>query len=91
MNTPTVQTIVAVGAAIVIVGYLARQQIAGAVTAVTEINEGTDFEGAGIVGVVGNVTDKASGGLLSNIGSSIGEFFSGSFFDKRTIDDLTGT
>ena len=52
------------------------------------INEGTPFEGAGILGTLGNVTDQASGGNLSAIGSRIGLFFS-DLTDTRTLDELT--
>lgn len=52
------------------------------------INEGTPFEGAGVLGTLGNVTDAASGGLLSAAGSRIGLFFS-DLTDTRTLDELT--
>ena len=69
---------------VVIVSKLFKDQIAN-------VNEGTPFEGAGVVGTLGNATNAASGGILANVGSAIGEFFSGSIFDRRDIDDLTGT
>ena len=48
-------------------------------------------EETGIIGQLGAATNRVSGGFLANVGSAIGEFFSGSFFDRRTLDDLTGT
>ncbi len=70
-------------------GFLVRKQAAAAVQAVSDVNVGTPFEGTGVVGTLGNVTDKASGGLLSDAGSAIGLFFS-DLFDTRSVDDLTG-
>lgn len=73
--------------AIVAVGFLFRRQVGEAVDAVANINEGTPFEGTGVVGTLGNVTNQASGGVLAEIGSSIGLFFS-DIFDRRTLDDF---
>ncbi len=75
MNKNT-QMILVAGAAVVALTYFFRQQAADAVAAVAEINEGTPYEGAGALGTLGNVTDKASGGVLSRVGSGIGLFFS---------------
>lgn len=84
------QTILAIGGVIIVLGFLAKKSVAATVEAIADVNAGTAFEGAGVVGTIGNITDQASGGLLSNVGSAIGTFFSGSFFDRRTIDDLSG-
>lgn len=84
MTNKNVQMILFGIGAVIAIRYLASNQIA-------RFNEGTEFEDTGVIGALGNVTDQASGGILSAIGSSIGEFFSGSFFDRRTLDDLTGT
>ena len=48
--------------------------------AIASINEDTPFEGAGVVGTLGNVTNQASGGILANIGSEIG-LFGSKFFN----------
>ena len=48
-------------------------------------------EETGVIGALGAQTNRASGGLLANFGSAIGEFFSGPLFDRRTLDELTGT
>lgn len=77
------QTLVIIGGVAVGLYLLDR------LTRIADINKDTPFENTGIVGTLGNVTDKASGGILSKAGSAIGEFFSGGFFDRRTIDELT--
>ena len=86
----TIRNLLFFAGAVVVLGFLARSSIGEGISAVADINEGTPFEGTGVVGAVGNVTNVASGGVLANIGSAIGQFFSGSFFDRRTVDDLTG-
>jgi hypothetical protein len=83
------QNILAIGGVILVIGFLIRRQAAVAVEAIADINVGTPFEGAGVIGAVGNVTNVASGGILAQTGSAIGEFFSG-LFDTRTLDELTG-
>ena len=45
-------------------------------------------EETGLLGDLGAVTNRASGGIFADLGSAIGEFFSGSFFDRRTLDDF---
>ena len=58
--------------AIVAVGFLLRKQVSDAVEAVENVNEGTPFEGTGVIGTLGNVTNQASGGILGRIGEAIG-------------------
>lgn len=72
---------------VLLVGFLLRRQAAAAVEAVAAINEGTPFEGAGVVGTLGNITNQASGGILADIGSGIGLFFS-NIFDTRKLEDF---
>ncbi len=84
------QTVLAIGGVILVLGILARKSIAAGVDAVANVNQGTPFEGAGIIGTLGNVADTASGGVLADTGSAIGLFFS-NYFDRRTLDELTGT
>ncbi len=84
------QGALAVGGVILVIGFLARKQAAAAASAIANANAGTPFEGTGVVGTLGHATDVAGGGIFSTVGSAIGEFFSGSFFDRRTVDDLTG-
>lgn len=58
---------------VAIVGlYIAKEVVKNSADAITTFNDGTPFEGAGVVGTVGNITNKASGGILARIGSSIG-------------------
>lgn len=81
------QQILLIIGGVVFVGFLLRNQAAAAVEAVANVNEGTPFEGAGVVGTLGNAANTASGGLLADIGSGIGLFFS-DIFDRRTLDDF---
>lgn len=67
----------------IVVGALLKRQI-------LDFNKGTAFEGSGVVGSLGNVTDKLSGGILSRFGSFLGETISG-VTDTRTLDELTET
>lgn len=84
---PTLRLIL-IGAGIVIgVGILARAAGGATVDAIAGVNEGTPFEGAGVVGTLGNAANTVSGGVLADIGSSIGLFFS-DIFDRRTLDDF---
>lgn len=53
-------------------GKQAKEAVKAGVTAVAEVNKGTPYEGAGVVGTLGNVTNQVSGGLFERIGSSIG-------------------
>lgn len=45
--------------------------------AVLNVNQGTPYAGAGVVGTLGNLTNQASGGVLSSLGEAIG----GKLFD----------
>lgn len=48
-------------------------EVAGAaVDAVKNVNEGTDYEGAGAVGTLGNAANQLSGGVLADFGSWLG-------------------
>lgn len=62
---------VAVGALVV---YLIGRKVA---SAVTNINRGTPYQGGGVIGTLGNVTNQASGGLLADFGGWLG----GKIFD----------
>jgi len=56
-----------------------KKQVKDAAAAVANVNQGTPYEGTGVVGTVGHATDAASGGLLSGLGGWLG----------RSIYDLT--
>lgn len=71
----------AMGAAIVrgVVYLLGRQTVkdvgraaGAAASAVANINEGTPYDGAGVVGTLGNAANALSGGLLARLGGWIG-------------------
>ncbi len=83
------QTVIAIGGVIVVLGFFARKSVAAGVDAISNVNVGTEFEGSGPIGAVGQAVDVTLFGLPSAIGSGLGEFFSG-LFDTRTVDDLTG-
>ena len=42
-------------------------------SALKDFNKGTPYEGAGVLGTLGNAADKLSGGTLSAAGESLGE------------------
>lgn len=52
--------------------YLIYRSVKGAATAVSNINQGTPYQGAGVVGTLGNLTNQASGGTLATLGSWLG-------------------
>lgn len=58
----------AVGAGALLVYWFGRR----AFDAVADINKGTPYEGAGVIGTLGNVTNAASGGALAEWGSAVG-------------------
>ena len=87
MNKQT-QTIIAIVGGVALIGYLARKQVADAAEAVSNINEGTPFEGFGVVGTLGNATDNLSGGFFSRIGNAIARVLDPN--ENKTIDELTG-
>lgn len=66
---------IAIGAGALAIWWLLSKggKVAGqAVDAVSNINAGTAYEGAGVVGTLGHATDAVSGGALSDLGSWIG-------------------
>jgi hypothetical protein len=71
-------------AAVVFVGLVLflKKQAGDALKAAADVNKGTAYEGAGVVGTLGNVTNQVSGGLLGNIGSWLG----GAIFDATHSD-----
>lgn len=66
-------------------GYYAFKRL----DAKTDINRGTAFEGTGAIGTLGNITDKASGGILSRFGRAVGDLLDP--VNSKTLDELTGT
>jgi len=49
-----------------------KSQAKQAAAAIADVNKGTPYEGAGVVGTLGNVVNQASGGTLADVGESIG-------------------
>lgn len=68
-----------VGAGVLVLAWLAKR---GA-SAVLDVNAGTPYAGAGIVGTLGNGVDALSGRTLSSAGSSLGTWF----FDATHPDE----
>jgi hypothetical protein len=61
----------AIGAGGLVV-YLLWNKVAAAGKAALNVNKGTPYAGAGVVGTLGNVTNQVSGGVLSSLGDWIG-------------------
>jgi hypothetical protein len=53
-------------------GSAAKKAVADAAAAVGNVNEGTPYEGSGIIGTLGHATDAATGNALSDFGSWLG-------------------
>lgn len=53
-------------------GRQAKQAVMAGVKAVADVNKDTAYEGAGVVGTLGNVSNQVSGGFFERVGSSIG-------------------
>lgn len=75
---------IAIGAVVIGIWWLGRQAkgavvdgVKSTATAVSNINQGTPYEGAGVVGTLGHATDTISGGLFS----SAGEWLGGKLYD----------
>lgn len=77
-----IQLAIGVGLVVTLVYFLARktagdaaQGVGGIITGNNAATRGTAYEGAGVVGTVAGSIDKASGGVLSSIGESLGGWF----------------
>jgi hypothetical protein len=57
--------------------YFLWDKLTAAGKAALNVNQGTPYAGAGVVGTLGNATDQVSGGVLSTLGGWIG----GSVYD----------
>jgi hypothetical protein len=55
----------------------AKTEVAAAANAVNNVNAGTPYEGAGVVGTLGNGANQLSGGALQ----SVGEWIGGTLYD----------
>lgn len=59
-------------AALFTVDFLTRKAGGDIASSIADINKDTPFEGAGLPGTLGNITDQLSGGTLSTFGSFLG-------------------
>lgn len=75
LNQPPVQLAIAAVIVIGFVYFLLRKSIFDTADALGNVNAGTPFEGFGIVGTVGNVTNRVSGGTLAAAGEKISRYF----------------
>jgi hypothetical protein len=64
--------VIGVAGVLIYFGKQAKEAVAAGVKAVGDVNKGTSYEGAGVVGTLGNVTNQVSGGFFERLGSSIG-------------------
>lgn len=72
--------LVIAGAVAALVVYYIIKNSAGAVASAASgvlsgnnaLTQGTDYQGAGVLGTLGAATDKVGGGIFSSIGESIG-------------------
>ena len=73
MKLPDNAIVIGVGA-LAVVGLILffRKQAAAAIQAVADVNKGTPYEGAGVVGTLGNAANQVSGGVLADFGSWLG-------------------
>jgi len=75
-NAQGYAVLLGVGALVAVGLFLfAKKQVKDAAAAIANVNAGTPYEGAGVVGTLGNAADQASGGVLSSIGEAIGGWF----------------
>jgi len=56
----------------ILVYFLFKEQAKAAASAVVNVNQGTPYEGTGVIGTLGNATDALSGRQLSRFGSYLG-------------------
>lgn len=56
-----------------------KKQASDALIAAANVNKGTQYEGTGAVGTLGNAADQVSGGALGAIGTAIGAGLFGLF------------
>lgn len=64
--------ILAGGAVLYFFARQARAAVGEAATAINNVNQGTPYQGFGVVGTLGNATNQVSGNILEEIGSKIG-------------------
>jgi hypothetical protein len=70
-----IQGVIALAALVGIAAWVyskAKTEIKAAANAVNNVNAGTPYEGAGVVGTLGNGANQLSGGGLQNLGEWIG-------------------
>ena len=73
MNAKNIVAIAAAAIAVLFtLNFLVRKTGGDIATSIADINKDTPFEGAGVVGAVGNITNQLSGGTLAQFGSFLG-------------------
>jgi len=71
------------------VGLLVYKLISGGFKAVADINKGTPYEGAGVAGTLGNVTNQVLGGAPQTIGEAIGGGLYSIFGSNPDVSSVT--
>lgn len=73
MNAKNIVTIALAAVAVLFaLDFLVRKTGGDIAESIAEINQDTPFAGTGVVGTVGNITNKLSGGTLAQFGSFLG-------------------
>jgi hypothetical protein len=75
---------------IVLANYL-KKQASAAASAIANVNAGTPYEGAGVVGTLGNAVNQTLGGAPQSIGEAIGGWLADIFqpYDPNAPADPT--
>lgn len=75
LSQPPIQLAIA---AVLVIGFvyiLFRKSISDVAEGIGNVNAGTPYEGAGVIGTLGNVANRISGGTLAAAGESISRYF----------------
>lgn len=75
----------------IVLYFVIKRQLTAAATAVANVNAGTPYAGAGVVGTLGNVTNQLSGGFLSDAGDQLGSWLSETFGGTSYDPNANGT
>lgn len=75
LEQPPIQLAIAAVIVIGVVYFIIRKTVSDVGQATGLSTKGTEYEGAGTVGILGNVANKLSGGSLAAVGSKVADFF----------------
>lgn len=87
---------IAIGAAVVGIWWLGRQAkgavvdgVKSTATAISNVNQGTPYEGTGVIGTLGHTVDTIGGGVFSSAGEWIGGKLYDLFGEQPAINSGT--